>query len=117
MNESEATSTALTLDLLCDQVRNLIQAKKYRQCEDVIRQAFYAYPHAPELHNWLGILLEKEGDHVLAMKHFRASWALDPTYLPARCNMENYGTFFSSGKCAYTANDCDDDAATGKGGR
>ena len=26
-------------------------------------------------------------------KHFRAAYALDPTYIPARQNLEVYGTF------------------------
>ncbi|MPN31218.1 hypothetical protein SDC9_178692 [bioreactor metagenome] len=39
------------------------------------------------------------------MKHFRAAWALDPTYIPARQNLDCYGTFFSNGKCAYDESD------------
>lgn len=27
------------------------------------------------------------------MKHFRAAWCLDPTYLPARENMSNFSSF------------------------
>ena len=45
-------------------------------------------PHCAIPHNLMGILLEKEANHVLAMKHFRAAYALDPTYIPARYNME-----------------------------
>jgi hypothetical protein len=63
-------------------------------------------PHAPEPHNLLGMLLENQGDHLLAMKHFRAAWALEPTYLPARYNLEVYGTFFSKGAGAYDEEDC-----------
>ena len=36
-------------------------------------------PHGAVPHNLMGILLEKESNHVLAMKHFRAAYALDPT--------------------------------------
>ena len=43
---------------------------------------------------------------VLAMKHFRAAYALDPTYIPARYNMEQYGNMCPSGRCAYTEEDC-----------
>lgn len=38
-----------------------------------------------------------------AMKHFRAAWALDPTYLPARQNMDS---FYPSDKWAYNESDC-----------
>ena len=48
-------------------------------------------PHSAIPHNLMGILMEKENNHVLAMKHFRAAYALDPTYIPARYNMEQYG--------------------------
>ncbi len=39
------------------------------------------------------------------MKHFRAAWALDPTYLPASHNLNTYGTFFSNGSCAFDESD------------
>jgi hypothetical protein len=52
------------------------------------------------------LVLEKESDHLLAMKHFRAAWALDPTYLPARYNLENFGTFVPKGRGAFDESDC-----------
>lgn len=39
------------------------------------------------------------------MKHFRAAWALDPSYLPAKHNLNTYGTFFSTGHCAFDERD------------
>ena len=54
----------------------------------------------------LALCWKKEGDHVGAMKHFRAAYALDPTYIPARQNLEVYGTFYSCGKCAFDESDC-----------
>ncbi|CAM4146757.1 hypothetical protein H9L01_01790 [Erysipelothrix inopinata] len=38
-------------------------------------------------HNLLGIVLLKHGLYNLAMNHFRAAVALDPTYTPANYNM------------------------------
>ncbi|MDF2886247.1 MAG: hypothetical protein K0R23_632 [Lacrimispora sp.] len=101
LNEREETLTAL-----CETIRDLIGMQDYQTCESMICQAIGKYPHAPEPHNLIGILLEKTGDHPSAMKHFRAAWALDPTYLPARQNLECYGTFFSNGRCAYDEKDC-----------
>ena len=94
------------LSALCASVRELVDIKDYQACESLIRGAMGKYPDAPEPHNLLGILLEKTGDHLEAMKHFRAAWALDPAYRPAQRNLECYGTFFSSGRCAYDENDC-----------
>ena len=101
------------LTKLCDSVRDLIGMQDYQTCENIICQAMRSYPHAPQPHNLIGILLEKTGNHPCAMKHFRAAWALDPTYLPARQNLECYGTFFSSGRCAYDEKDCITQAETG----
>lgn len=93
------------IEELCASVRKLVSEKKYGECISSITRVMGNYPHAPEPHNLLGIVLEKMGDHLMAMKHFRAAWALDPSYLPANHNLNTYGTFFSSGKCAYDESD------------
>lgn len=90
---------------LCEYVRELVYKENYEDCIAPICQAMEEYPHAPQPHNLLGIVLEKMGDHITAMKHFRASWALDPTYLPASHNLHTYGTFFSNGGCAFDESD------------
>ena len=91
---------------LCQQAKELIGRLAYDECADVLSKAMQAHPHAAEPHNLFGILLEKRGDHVAAMKHFRAAWALEPTYLPARYNLDLYGTLCVHGSCAYTEADC-----------
>lgn len=93
------------LEKLCATVRTLVAEKNYRPCVDIICKAMENHPHAPQPHNLMGIVLEKEGDHRSAMKHFRAAWALDPTYLPASHNLNTYGSFFSTGKCAFDESD------------
>lgn len=94
------------LNNLCVFVRGLTRKGKYSDSERLITNAMQKYPHAPEPHNLLGLLLEEKGDHSAAMKHFRAAYALDPTYLPAKQNLEHFGTFFSFGQCAYDESDC-----------
>ena len=79
-------------------VEKFIKEYKYKECEEMISYTMYLHPHNPEPHNLLGILMEKRGDHVLAMKHFRVSLDLDPTYKPAQKNLEVFGTFFASKK-------------------
>lgn len=102
-NKNENKSNQLTLSA---QVRELVQSGLYDDCYKVIVDEMKNSPHAPEPHNLMGMLLERQGDHLLAMKHFRASWDLDPTYLPARHNLEVYGSFFSRGTGAYDESDC-----------
>ncbi|MPM67517.1 hypothetical protein SDC9_114440 [bioreactor metagenome] len=98
----------MALITICNQVRELIRQKKLNECEEIIKQAMSAYPHAPEPHNLMGIQLENAGDHLNAMKHFRAAWALDPTYLPARYNLDQYADIFCAiRKDAYFIEDCD----------
>jgi Tfp pilus assembly protein PilF len=94
------------LRALCNQVRDLIHTRQYDSCYTLIVEAMKSAPHAPEPHNLLGMLLEEQGNHLLAMKHFRAAWDLDPTYLPSRHNLEVYGTFFRKRAGAYDESDC-----------
>ena len=89
-----------------DRCKRLIVQREYKECEKKLGEAMLQNPHSAIPHNLMGILMEKERNHVLAMKHFRAAYALDPTYIPARYNMEQYGTMYPSGRCAYTEKDC-----------
>ncbi|MDD3277572.1 MAG: hypothetical protein PHG16_01620 [Lachnospiraceae bacterium] len=94
------------LDALCVQLKALIREGKYQQCEQLVFASMQKYPHAPQPHNLIGLLLEREGNHVAAMKHFRAAWALDPTYLPAQQNLESFGTLFARSSYAFDESDC-----------
>lgn len=89
-----------------NEVKTLVEDRAYEACDLLLRKMIGKYPHAPEPHNLFGILLEKEGNHLVAMKHFRAAWALDPTYLPARFNLAQYTSFFATGAVAFNEGDC-----------
>ena len=93
-----------------DRCKRLIVQHEYKECEKKLGEAMLQNPHSAIPHNLMGILMEKERNHVLAMKHFRAAYALDPTYTPARQNLEVYGTFYSCGKCAFDESDCPEEA-------
>jgi tetratricopeptide (TPR) repeat protein len=94
------------LNALCMNIRHFIEHKEYEKSEMLIKEFMGKYHHAPEPHNLLGLVLEAQGDHLTAMKHFRAAYALDPTYLPAQHNLDHFGTFFPRGKWAYDESDC-----------
>jgi tetratricopeptide (TPR) repeat protein len=94
MTNDNLTNDSVELISICYTVRELIFQNKSHESEEMIRLALAKYPHAPEPHNLMGIQLEKAGDHLTAMKHFRAAYALDPTYLPARYNMEQYADVY-----------------------
>ena len=108
MKEAGASKDEQELELssLCNAARERMGKEAYQECEDLITAAMRKYPHAPQPHNLMGILLEKIGDRRAAMKHFRAACALDPKYLPARCNTERFASFYSTETCAYDESDC-----------
>lgn len=91
-----------TLEERC---RELMIQRKFEQCQNEIETAMAENPHGAIPHNLMGILMEKESNHVLAMKHFCAAYALDPTYVPARYNMEQYGQMCSIRTYAFTEED------------
>ncbi|MDR3263964.1 MAG: hypothetical protein LBT30_06620 [Clostridiales bacterium] len=99
--KQDSTDSRKELALLCCKVRTLMENNESGECEALIKDAMSKYPHAPEPHNLFGLLLEVQGDHLTAMKHFRAAWALDPTYIPARKNLEHFGNFCPSGSRSY----------------
>ena len=94
------------LNQLCEEVRSLIHDYHIEESREKICEAMKDCPDAAEPHNLFGILMEKQGCHISAMKHFRAAWSLDPTFLPARKNIDNYGGFSRPGEAAYTMDDC-----------
>lgn len=81
------------LIVLIDKVRDLINENKLTEAKEEAAQAMSKYPHDPVPHNLMGIALVRQGKQVDAMKHFRAAWALDSTYIPARENLNRFGTF------------------------
>jgi lipoprotein NlpI len=106
MNNHESVEKNIDLMQLSVMVRNSSRTKDLQKCFSCVIDAMSKYPHSPQPHNLIGVLLVKEGNHAQAMKHFRAAWALDPTFIPARWNLENFGTFYSSGKFALDEEDC-----------
>ena len=91
---------------LCLRIKELTAENDLSLSKKIIYQAMSEYPDNPEPHNLLGLVLEKENNHVLAMKHFRAALDLDETYYPARENLNKYGTFHSNGSDCFSSLDC-----------
>lgn len=104
-----SSETPQELAILCGTVKRLVEQQKYQESETLIKEAMERFPHAPEPHNLFGLLFEMQGDHLAAMKHFRAAYALDPTYLPARHNLDLFGSFYPTGKWAYDVSDCSEE--------
>ncbi|MEG0290746.1 MAG: hypothetical protein RR440_06910 [Erysipelotrichaceae bacterium] len=89
---------------LCESVKKHQLSKEVLYGEVV--KAMMLYPHSALPHNLMGIMMEKSGDKQLAMAHYRAAYALDPSYLPARWNMERFVCLNKKATIAYTQQDC-----------
>ena len=107
-NRKEDKKREEIMNELSEKVRAHLKEGRFNECETLIYNAMYKYPHAAAPHNLLGIYLEKTGDHIEAMRHFRAACDLEPTYRPAEQNLIMFGTFCPGKKiCAFTLKDCE----------
>ena len=93
---------------LCMKVKKYIEEKDWDSCMELIPRYMERYPNSAVPHNLLGIVLESQGHHPDAMRHFRAAWSLDPTFLPASQNIDAYSLYDSEKdvKPAYTVDYC-----------
>ncbi|MGB4587845.1 MAG: hypothetical protein WBI17_01260 [Clostridiaceae bacterium] len=72
---------------------NAIKIKDYELALISIKQAGLENQNLPEYHNLLGVIAEHNDDTTLACKHYRAAYALDPSYKPALNNLERITNF------------------------
>ncbi|WP_368645918.1 hypothetical protein AB4027_03050 [Alkalibacterium putridalgicola] len=107
MSELISKSQRQTLEKLNDEIERIYLEEDYAQCEKMIVKAIGDYPHAPHPHNLYGIILEKYGDKHAAMNHYRAAIALEPSFKPARCNLNRYGDMSNRDtRPAFSEKDC-----------
>lgn len=85
-----------TLNDVIAKARHLMDQREYKQCEILLRKAMSDFPDDAVPHNLMGLLYEKKNDHIKAMKHFKAAWALEPSYKPALQNLDNFADMFSN---------------------
>ena len=93
---------------LCRMIKEYVEKNDWAACMEQIPRYMELYPDSAVPHNLMGIVLESQGKHPEAMKHFRAAWSLDPTFLPASQNIDAYSLYDSEKdvKPAYTVDDC-----------
>lgn len=70
-----------------DVIVNLLKTKHLNESYLLIVEMFKKYPDDPWAHNLLGCWNEIRGDAILAMKHYRAAYALSPAYDASRMNI------------------------------
>jgi tetratricopeptide (TPR) repeat protein len=92
---------------LIAQAKEMIGRGEFNECEALLATAMFQNPHSAVPHNLMGLLLEHKRKHEDAMKHFRAAYALDPSYGPSRWNMDGFTEFYRTRKEAYFPAECD----------
>lgn len=102
------------LQALTQWLRIQLQSQPAAECEAQIAAAMRSYPHSPVPHNLMGILYSCLHQNLLALKHFRAAAALDPTYAPARCNLERCTSMRRQGGFVYEESECSLDTAANR---
>jgi tetratricopeptide (TPR) repeat protein len=83
-----ADPSQLDTDFIIEEARGAIEADQDERAHELLRQALAADAENGPVFNLLGVLAEKGGDPDVAQKFYRAAQDLEPTYEPARENLE-----------------------------
>lgn len=94
---------------LCIRVKKELEEYNYDEAREEITEAMKLFPDSAVPHNLMGIWYEKQYCHIEGMKHFRAAWDLDPTFIPARYNMNSFGSFEGKKICFYLDEECENE--------
>ena len=86
--EALAEETAIDYDSLISLAKRHISDRDCAAARETVRKAIAADPGQPEAYNLLGALLEIKADFLGAQKFYRAALEVDPTFKPARENLE-----------------------------
>ena len=98
--EREALDEESAVDYrsLIELAKRHITDRRFGAARETTRKAIAADPARPEAYNFLGALLEIKGDWVEAQKFYRAALEIDPTFKPARENLERTTSWHKFGK-------------------
>jgi len=83
---------------LIELAKRRISDRSFSAARETARRAITADPDQPEAYNLLGALLEINGDLLKAQKFYRAALDIDPTFQPARANLERTASWNKFGK-------------------
>lgn len=97
--EREALDEQNTVDYktMIELAKRHITDRNFSAARETARLAIAADPTQPEGYNLIGVLLEIKGDALEAQKFYRAAMDIDPTYKPARANLERITSWHKFG--------------------
>jgi DNA-binding response OmpR family regulator len=86
--EQIADETAKDYDAHIELAKRCISDRKFDSAKEHVNQAIAADTSKPEAFNLKGALLEIDGQKEEALKQYRVAYHLEPTYAPAKENLE-----------------------------
>jgi len=98
--EREALDEESAVDYLSliELTKRHISDRSFSAAREIVPRAIAADPDQPEAYNLFGALLEINGDLLKAQKFYRAALDIDPTFQPARANLERIVSWNKFGK-------------------
>ncbi|MFZ2053859.1 MAG: response regulator [Candidatus Aminicenantales bacterium] len=84
LDEKKAADYATFIELS----KKRINERQFDAAVEFVKRAIALDPTRPEAFNILGVLMEVRQDHIEAREQYRAALSLDPTYEPARKNLD-----------------------------
>lgn len=100
---------------LIELAKRHISDRNFAGARETSRKAIAEDPAQPEAYNLLGALLEIKGDIPESQKFYRAATDIDPTYEPARANLERATSWHKLGGIDFGSDDIKpDDNETNK---
>ncbi len=97
LNEKSAT----TYEKLMELANKYVGQRDFTQAAEYVRKALAESPQRPEAFNFLGALMEIKREIPEAQKFYRAAISLDPTYEPARINLDRTAMWDRTGKIIF----------------
>jgi DNA-binding response OmpR family regulator len=94
LDEESATGYGTLLEL----ARRHITDRSFEAAREVTQRAIASDPAQPGAYNLYGALLEIKGDRLEAQKFYRAALDIDPTYKPARANLDRTTSWHKFGQ-------------------
>ena len=94
LNEENAVDYRSLIEL----AKRHISDRNFAAARETVRKAIATDPARPEAYNLLGALLEIKGDGLEAQKFYRAALDIDPTFKPARQNLDRITSWHRFGK-------------------
>ena len=77
--------------------KRYITDRNYEKAREVIQKAIAKDPAKPQAYNLFGALLEINREVLEALKFYRAAINIDPTFKPARDNLDRAASFYRMG--------------------